>query len=37
VPDVPSTSMLHGVQVMDKSITVFRAASADDPRMRSLN
>ena len=37
VPDVPSTSMLHGVQVMDKSITVFRAATADDPRMKSLN
>jgi hypothetical protein len=37
VPDVPSTSMLHGVQVMDKSLTVFRAANADDPRMKSLN
>jgi hypothetical protein len=37
VPDVPTTSMLHGVQVMDKSITVFRSATADDPRMRSLN
>jgi hypothetical protein len=37
VPDVPSTSMLHGVQVMDKSITVLRPATADDPRMKSLN
>jgi hypothetical protein len=37
VPDVPTTSMLHGVQVMDKSITVIRAATADDPRMKSLN
>jgi hypothetical protein len=36
VPDVPSTSLLHGVQVLDKSITVFRAATADDPRMKSL-
>jgi hypothetical protein len=37
VPDVPSTSLLHGVQVMDKSITVFRPATADDPRMKSLS
>jgi len=37
VPDVPTTSMLHGVQVMDKSISVFRAATADDPRMKSFN
>jgi hypothetical protein len=37
VPDVPTTSMLHGVQVMDKSITVFRAATANDPRMKSLS
>jgi hypothetical protein len=36
VPDVPTTSMLHGIQVMDKSTTVFRPATADDPRMRSL-
>jgi hypothetical protein len=36
VPEVPTTSMLHGVQVMDKSITVFRAATPDDPRMKSL-
>jgi hypothetical protein len=36
VPDVQSTSMLHGIQVMDKSITVFRAATPEDPRMRSL-
>jgi hypothetical protein len=37
VPDVPTTSLLHGIQVMDRSITVFRAATANDPRMRSLN
>jgi len=36
VPDVPTTSSLHGIQIMDKPITVFRAATADDPRMRSL-
>jgi hypothetical protein len=37
VPDVPTTSLLHGIQVMDRSITVFRAATANDPRMKSLN
>jgi hypothetical protein len=37
VPDVPTTSLLHGIQVMDKSITVFRAASANEPRMKSLS
>jgi hypothetical protein len=30
VPDVLTTSLLRGIQVMDRSITVFRAATAND-------
>ena len=32
--NVPDTSLLAGVNIMDKSVSTFRAATKDDPRMK---